>query len=99
MYHSLQKLASLAPETKVYCGHEYTLNNLLFAQSVEPENGYIKDKLEWAKVEKSTIPSTIAQELLTNPFMRVNEKSLSDRFNINDPIEMMGHLRSLKNKF
>ncbi|XP_013063080.2 hydroxyacylglutathione hydrolase, mitochondrial-like isoform X3 [Biomphalaria glabrata] len=76
MYKALVEiLGTLPPETKVYCGHEYTVNNLKFAESVEPNNKQLISKLELAKTlrqsGKPTIPSTIKEELSFNPFMRV----------------------------
>uniref|UniRef100_A0A2I3H689 Hydroxyacylglutathione hydrolase, mitochondrial n=1 Tax=Nomascus leucogenys TaxID=61853 RepID=A0A2I3H689_NOMLE len=59
----------------VYCGHEYTINNLKFARHVEPGNAAIQEKLAWAKEKYSigepTVPSTLAEEFTYNPFMRV----------------------------
>lgn len=74
MYNSLlHVLATLPVETKVYCGHEYTKANLKFANHVEPENLHVAQKLKWVMDEsvKSTIPGTIGEELLSNPFLRV----------------------------
>uniref|UniRef100_A0A2C9K5P8 hydroxyacylglutathione hydrolase n=2 Tax=Biomphalaria glabrata TaxID=6526 RepID=A0A2C9K5P8_BIOGL len=76
MYKALVEiLGTLPPETKVYCGHEYTVNNLKFAESVEPNNKQLISKLELAKTLRQsgtpTIPSTIKEELSFNPFMRV----------------------------
>ncbi|NWQ83359.1 GLO2 protein, partial [Columbina picui] len=76
MYRALiEILGSLEPETRVYCGHEYTINNLKFARHVEPNNISIQEKLAWAKAKydsgEPTIPSTIAEEFTYNPFMRV----------------------------
>ncbi|XP_067563293.1 hydroxyacylglutathione hydrolase-like protein isoform X2 [Pseudorca crassidens] len=76
MYHSLvETLGTLPPETKVFCGHEHTLGNLEFAQKVEPCNNHVKAKLSWAKKRDEddvpTVPSTLGEELLYNPFLRV----------------------------
>ncbi|KAJ0058116.1 hypothetical protein NL108_007405, partial [Boleophthalmus pectinirostris] len=76
MYRALiDILGSLPPETRVYCGHEYTVNNLKFARHVEPDNDVIREKLAWAKEKcdkgEPTIPSTLADEFTFNPFMRV----------------------------
>ncbi|KAG8145454.1 hypothetical protein E2320_011984 [Naja naja] len=76
MYRALiEVLGRLPPETKVYCGHEYTINNLKFARHVEPNNAAIQRKLSWAKAKydggEATIPSTIGEEFTYNPFMRV----------------------------
>lgn len=74
MYRSLMQLKALDPRTKVYCAHEYTVANLLFAQRVEPFNNQIKERLQYCQVQraanKPTLPSTIADELVTNPFLR-----------------------------
>ena len=74
MWSSLGKLAGLAPATRVYCGHEYTLANLRFAEAVEPENADVRARTarEGAKRQQGlpTLPSTIGDELATNPFLR-----------------------------
>ena len=75
MHESLSgKLGRLPPETRVYCGHEYTLTNLRFAATVEPDNAAIREKLGRATSARErgepTVPSTIAEELQTNPFLR-----------------------------
>ena len=76
MYQSLNRLAALPPRTKVYCTHEYTLSNAQFALHVEPNNLAIQNRAKKVKLmrEKSeiTLPSTIEEELETNPFLRVN---------------------------
>ncbi|MCP6769209.1 hypothetical protein NL529_30620, partial [Klebsiella pneumoniae] len=58
----------------VYCGHEYTAKNLRFAKQVEPGNVRVQEKLVWAESEtgagRPTVPSTLADELATNPFLR-----------------------------
>jgi hydroxyacylglutathione hydrolase len=71
MHASLQKLAKLPPETRVYFGHEYTAANLRFAAHVEPDNVEIAVRAR-AVVAPST-PSTIALELATNPFLRAKD--------------------------
>ena len=80
MWHSLSRLASLPPETKLYCAHEYTEANTRFALAVEPDNSDLKrraqDIAEIRAENKPTIPSTLAMELATNPFMRANQLSI-----------------------
>lgn len=81
MYESLHStLGALPDDTRIYCGHEYTLSNLKFAESLEPHNPEILKKLAWAKAlrEKGepTLPSTLREERLTNPFLRVAEKEV-----------------------
>lgn len=104
MYTALIKiLGSLPNETEVYCGHEYTANNLLYAAHVEPNNKVILDKLLWAKEKKGagepTIPSTIGAEKTFNPFMRVHEEDVQKHANVQDPIAVMEALRNEKNMF
>jgi len=74
MCASLSSLASLPPETKVYCAHEYTIGNLRFALQVNPESEALAKRLRGACEEREagrpTVPSTIAEELATNPFLR-----------------------------
>lgn len=74
MWSSMQKLAALPPETVVYCGHEYTLSNGRFALSVEPDNAALKARMKEFEAlraaGKPTVPTTIAEELETNPFLR-----------------------------
>jgi hydroxyacylglutathione hydrolase len=76
MWESMQKLAKLPPETIVYCGHEYTLSNGRFALTAEPDNEALKQRMvEIEKLRdagKPTVPTTIAQELATNPFLRAS---------------------------
>jgi hydroxyacylglutathione hydrolase len=77
MVRSLDKVASLPEQTEVYCAHEYTLENLRFAIAVDPHNTALlaRYRTEQAKRERGmpTLPSTIALEKATNPFLRVFE--------------------------
>lgn len=74
MHDALQRLAALPEETRVYCGHEYTLANGQFALSVEPDNEALVERMaeveELRLREEPTLPTTIALEHATNPFMR-----------------------------
>lgn len=104
MYTSLcEKLAKLPPQTKVYCGHEYTASNLRFALHAEPGNAAAKEKLarvtEMRERGEPTVPSTIADELATNPFLRVAEPAVRDRFPGATPAEVLGAVRSAKDTF
>jgi hydroxyacylglutathione hydrolase len=80
MVSSLDKLSALPEATRVYCGHEYTLANLRFALAVEPGNAALLERQarEQAKRERGlpTLPSTIAEERATNPFLRAGEATL-----------------------
>jgi hydroxyacylglutathione hydrolase len=99
MFSSLQKLAKLSPDTYLFCGHEYTLSNLSFAKSIDPDNDDITKKLEWAKKQQYTMPSTIGDEIKINPFMRVNNASFQELLNEYDPVTLMAKIRELKNNF
>lgn len=77
MHVSLSKLAKLPADTKVYCGHEYTLKNIEFALTIEPQNDALVKAMERAKSlreeGKPTVPTTIADELAGNPFVRAKD--------------------------
>ncbi|KAJ2254674.1 Cytoplasmic glyoxalase II [Coemansia sp. RSA 455] len=100
MYESLiGKLAKLPGDTEVYAGHEYTNSNLRFARSVDPDNLKLKQKAERCVELSYTMPSTIAEELATNPFMRVDQPALQIASSKTDPIEVLGEIRRMKDNF
>jgi hydroxyacylglutathione hydrolase len=74
MHNSLQRIAALPTEVRLYCGHEYTLANAVFAAHVEPSNAAIGERLEAVRTMRSageiTLPTTVAEERSTNPFVR-----------------------------
>lgn len=80
MFDSLKKLAALPPETTVYCGHEYTQANARFALTVDPTNSALKERA--AKIDrlrsegKPTLPTTIGEEMATNPFLRWHDPAI-----------------------
>ncbi|RUS91802.1 hypothetical protein EGW08_000373 [Elysia chlorotica] len=80
MLTSLDKLAGLDGNTKLWPGHEYSVDNLEFANHIDPDNEKVKVKLEWAKDKREnnlcTCPSTIEEEKSYNPFMRTAEESI-----------------------
>ncbi|VVC88992.1 hydroxyacylglutathione hydrolase, mitochondrial [Leptidea sinapis] len=96
-------LGNLPDNTKVFCGHEYTLQNLKFASHVEPDNEHVKNKISWSQKKRQsgmpTVPSTIIEEKLYNPFMRVTEPSVMKYVNKTDPIETMKAIRLEKDNF
>ena len=101
MYNALiGKIGTLPPESLVYCGHEYTEKNLMYAQSTEPLNEDIKIKLKWVRLMRSsgkpTVPSTIADEWKTNPFMRCREPSLLAYTGQSDAIKCLALIRQRK---
>jgi hydroxyacylglutathione hydrolase len=80
MFHSLERIAALPRETLICCGHEYTVSNLEFAVAVEPDNPALVARLEAARKLRAhgrpTVPSTVADELATNPFLRCRERDV-----------------------
>jgi hydroxyacylglutathione hydrolase len=80
MYESLMKLKKLPQNTRIYCGHEYTINNLKFAKAVEPDNIDLitryNDSIDLRKNNIPTLPSTLSIELKTNPFLRAEKSNV-----------------------
>jgi hydroxyacylglutathione hydrolase len=77
MYRSLQRLTGLPDDTRLYCAHEYTLSNARFAAYAEPDNPAVAGRLEQVKALRDagaiTLPTTVAQERETNPFVRATD--------------------------
>lgn len=98
-----EKLASLPDDTQVFCGHEYTLTNLKFAVTVEPQNKDILKKLQDSTDARinllPTVPSTIGEEKETNPFMRVAENSVQSYARAQNAIQTMAYVRKQKDSF
>jgi hydroxyacylglutathione hydrolase len=109
MLASLAKLAALPDATKVYCGHEYTLANIKFAQTVEPQNAALAARLErdrkLREAGKPTLPSTLGEERATNPFLRCREPAVIESANkylgarVSDPVGVFAAIREWKNRF
>lgn len=100
MSESLAKLRALPESTKVWCGHEYTVNNLRFAQSVEPDNPDIARAYELATQQRErrelTVPGTLAMELKTNPFLRFDHAAVARG---RDPVTTFTAIREAKDAF
>lgn len=109
MHASLNKLSSLPGSTLVYCTHEYTLANLEFAIAADANNEALKKRIQDEKAKRAstlpTLPSNIALELATNPFLRCSEEGLirSSRERLGkepqDEVEVFSTLRSWKDSF
>lgn len=109
MFSSLNRLSQLPNETRIYCGHEYTVNNLLFAAWVEPTNIEIKQRLAQAQQLRQqnypTVPSVLKIEKQTNPFLRCHLAQLRKRVSeltakpITDAEMTFAYLRNLKNEW
>jgi hydroxyacylglutathione hydrolase len=109
MHESLNvKLAALPDDTRVYCGHEYTASNLRFAAHVEPGNAAVRGKSERVAAQRArnepTVPSTLAEERATNPFMRVGSPeiiaNMAQRLaGETSPEAVLGAVRAAKDSF
>jgi len=109
MLHSLTKLAALPDDTRVYCGHEYTLANIRFARAVDPGNRELAAREERATrlraAGRPTLPSTLGEERATNPFLRCAEPVVVESANkylgsrIGDPVSVFAAIREWKNRF
>lgn len=109
MIDSLDRLASLPDKTKIYCAHEYTLDNLRFALTVEPSNRVLGERYETDARKRqlglATLPSNIALERATNPFLRVMEPEILQSLNTQRRVQPFNRvasfeaLRSWKNEF
>jgi hydroxyacylglutathione hydrolase len=105
MWTSLSKLAALPPETNVYCGHEYTGANCRFALTIEPDNAALQARA--AEVADNdargapSLPTTIGQELATNPFLRASSPEIQARLGMEGrPLdEIFGEVRMRKDRF
>jgi hydroxyacylglutathione hydrolase len=104
MFHSLcDVLGQLDERTRVYCGHEYTVNNLLFAASVEPGNGAVKERLALARAQvargEPTVGTPLADEFATNPFLRCQSAEIRASLGLGadtPEIDVFAALRSSK---
>jgi len=109
MVGSLGRLTSLPPETRIFCGHEYTEKNLRFALTLEPKNADLAAKYRRVKAQRErgepTVPTTVAEELATNPFLRLHSPeirgSIHERFPDcgDDPTVLFAKARTLKDAF
>ena len=105
MFNSLNKLKALPPETKIFCGHEYTKTNLDFCLKYDTNNSSLKDKSikinSLLKRNLPTIPTTIDDELKSNIFLRCNDSLIKQSLNLKDASdqEVFTKLRDLKDTF
>ncbi|MBW4615471.1 MAG: hydroxyacylglutathione hydrolase [Desmonostoc vinosum HA7617-LM4] len=103
MVNSLDKLRSLPDDTRVWCAHEYTLNNLQFALTIDADNTDLQKRYHEVKTYRSqgkaTIPSLLGVEKLTNPFLRWEQPTLQSAVNSSDPVQTFARIRGMKDKF
>lgn len=104
MWNSLSKIAALPPETAIYCGHEYTLSNAEFALTIEPGNAALQARAEEVRAlraeERATLPTTLARELETNPFLRPDSPEIRERLDMADaePWRVFAEIRRRKDQ-
>jgi hydroxyacylglutathione hydrolase len=105
MWASLRKLRDLPGDTRVYCGHEYTLANIKFAQTIEPGNAALQARAAQAAKQiadgKWTIPTTIDEEKAANVFLRADVPAVAAAVGLagKSPAEVFTEIRARKNKF
>lgn len=87
MYNSLKKISALPKDTKIYCAHEYTKKNISFALSLDPDDTNLKLRRALVSNIKNTIPSSLEEELKTNPFLKCTS------------LEAFKRLRDLKDQY
>ncbi|MBT8058807.1 MAG: hydroxyacylglutathione hydrolase [Gammaproteobacteria bacterium] len=108
MQSSLDKLAALPPETRVFCAHEYTLSNCDFARAVEPENAELARRASEVEASRAvgrcTVPSRLGEELAVNPFLRTRQPPVVSAAQERQPgvsagAETLGVIRRWKDSF
>ncbi|MFP7672093.1 hydroxyacylglutathione hydrolase [Marivita sp. S0852] len=105
MWTSLQKLAALDPATLICSGHEYTQANAKFAITVDPDNPDLKDRMERINMARDrnepTVPSTLADELATNPFLRPADSAIQAQLDMigAEPVDVFAEIRARKDRF
>ena len=109
MHESLSRLMKLPPDTLVYCGHEYTEKNLQFAHTIEPGNKQVSERLQKVRGLRaqglSTVPSTMAEEKESNPFLRWESEEIQQNLkrahpNMDcNPVSVFAKVRELKDRF
>ena len=105
MWNSLLKLRDLPGDTRVYCGHEYTLANIKFAQTIEPDNKALIARATQAAQQvasgQPTVPTTIDEEKAANVFLRADIPSVAAAVGLSgkSAAEVFAEIRTRKNKF
>ena len=103
MVESLSKLRALPDNTRVWCAHEYTLNNLRFALTVDGDNADLQQRYTQVQASRSrqeaTVPSLLGIEKRTNPFLRWEQPALQSAVKSNDPVQTFARIRGLKDQF
>lgn len=105
---SLSRLKALPPATMLYCAHEYTASNARFALHADPDNADLQEYAEEIRTRREagqpTVPTKLARELLTNPFLRADDPALQAQWSglggaLGDPVATFAALRAAKDSF
>jgi hydroxyacylglutathione hydrolase len=105
MWQSLLKLRDLPDDTEIYCGHEYTASNIKFALTIEPDNPVLKardaEAREQIAEKQPTIPTTLGDEKLANPFLRADRPEVAADIGMagRPAADVFTEIRARKNKF
>ncbi|CUA88645.1 hydroxyacylglutathione hydrolase [Chelatococcus sambhunathii] len=105
MWATLEKLAALPDDTRLYCGHEYTLANAHFALAADPDNAALAKRAADIEARRArgelTVPSLLGEEKATNPFLRAREQALAAAVNLagRPAAEVFAALRAWKDRF
>jgi len=102
MWTSLCRLRELPDDTRIYCGHDYTLDNLEFAAHLEPDNEAVRERLDRYRADPaSAMPSTLAAEKQTNPFLRCDTEPLADAVDLSGhgAVEVFAAVRGMKDRW
>ncbi len=105
LFNSLQKLVTLPADTQVYCTHEYTLTNIAFAMTLEPSNHALQQRqletMELRKQHIPSLPSNMAVELATNPFLRCDSVEIQSMAQLKNAskLQVFSKIRELRNHY
>jgi len=103
MLASLDQLAALPGTTRVWCAHEYTEANLRFAITQDPRNAALQQRYAAVQAQRAaaepTVPTTVAMEQATNPFLRCRELALQQTTGTTEPVAVLAEIRRRKDVF
>jgi hydroxyacylglutathione hydrolase len=105
MWTSLSRLRALPPETRVYCGHEYTEANIRFAVTLDPDNTVLRKREAEVRAlradGKFSVPSLMSDERAANPFLRADAPEIATALGMTgrDPVEVFAEIRRRKDVF
>lgn len=103
LFASLQQICDLPDNTNIWCAHEYTLKNIKFSLTVDPENEALQRRFQQVQTQrqrqKPTIPTVLALEKQTNPFLRCSDRQLQANLKTTDPLRVFTKLRGKRISF